>query len=75
MLPSNMLPQVLTGLDMFRFVLTAIPYRATTELEQGFPFIVFPHRENLVFNTGFPGAGNRFFPSEHCFPVFSFIII
>ena len=41
---------------------TAIPYRASTGPEQGFPSVVFPHRENPVFITGFPGDENRFFP-------------
>ena len=41
---------------------TAIPYRASTGPEQGFPCVVFPHREKPVFNTGFPGDENRFFP-------------
>ena len=29
---------------------------------QGFPCVVFPHREKSVFITGFPGDVNRFFP-------------
>ena len=41
---------------------TAIPYRASTGSEQGFPCVVFPHREKLVFIAGFPVDGNRFFP-------------
>jgi hypothetical protein len=41
---------------------TAIPYRASTGPEQGFPFVAFPHRENPVFITGFQGDENRFFP-------------
>ena len=41
---------------------TAIPYRASTGPEQGFPCVVFPHREIPVFITGFPGDENRFFP-------------
>ena len=41
---------------------TAIPYRASTEPEQGFPCVLFPHREKPVFITGFPGDGYRFFP-------------
>ena len=41
---------------------TAIPYRASTGPEQGFPCVVFPHRGKPVFNTGFPGDENRFFP-------------
>ena len=40
---------------------TAIPYRASTGPEQGFPCVVFPHREKPVFNTEFPGDENRFF--------------
>ena len=38
------------------------PYRAGSGPEQGFPCVVFPHREKPVFNTGFPGDENRFFP-------------
>ena len=30
--------------------------------EQGFLCVVFPHRENPVFITGFQGDENRFFP-------------
>ena len=41
---------------------TAIPYRIGTGREQGFPCVVFPHRENPVFITGCPGDENRFFP-------------
>jgi hypothetical protein len=41
---------------------TAIPYRASTGPEQGFPCVVFPHREKPVFITGFPGDVNRIFP-------------
>ena len=37
---------------------TAIP----TGPEQGFPSVVFPHRENPVFIAGFPVDENRFFP-------------
>ena len=37
-------------------------YRASTGPEQGFPCVLFPHREKPVFITGFPGDGNRFFP-------------
>jgi hypothetical protein len=36
-------------------------YRASTGPEQGFPCVVFPHREKFVFVTGFPGNENRFF--------------
>ena len=42
--------------------LTAIQYKASTGPEQGFPCVLFPHREKPVFITGFPGDGNRFFP-------------
>ena len=45
-----------------QFYITAIPYRASTGPEQGFPSVLFPHRENPVFITGFPGDANRFFP-------------
>ena len=41
---------------------TAIPHRASTVPEQGFPCVVFPHRENPVFIAGFPVDENRFFP-------------
>ena len=44
------------------FCCTTILYRASTGPDQGFPCAVFPHREKLVFNTGFPGVENRFFP-------------
>ena len=30
--------------------------------EQGFPCVVFPHREKPVFIAGFPVDENRFFP-------------
>ena len=41
---------------------TAIPYRAITGPVQGFPCVLFPHREKPVFITGFPGDENRVFP-------------
>ena len=41
---------------------TAIPYRASTGPEQGFPCVLLPYREKPVFISGFPGDGNRFFP-------------
>ena len=41
---------------------TAIPYRASTWPEQGFPCVVFSLKEKPVFITGFPGDENRFFP-------------
>jgi hypothetical protein len=41
---------------------TAIPYRASTGPEQGFPCVVFPHREKPVFITGNAVNENRFFP-------------
>ena len=41
---------------------TTITYRASTRPEQGFPCVVFPHREKPVFITGFPVDENRFFP-------------
>jgi hypothetical protein len=41
---------------------TAIPYRASTGPEQGFPCVLFPRREKPIFITGFPGDENRFFP-------------
>jgi hypothetical protein len=46
---------------MFTFY-TAIPYRASTGSEQGFPCVIFPHREIPVFNKGFPVDENMFFP-------------
>ena len=36
--------------------------QSRTGPEQGFPCVVFPHREKPVFITGFPGDKNRFFP-------------
>ena len=39
-----------------------IALQSHTGPEQGFPCVVFPHREKPVFNTGFPGDENRFFP-------------
>jgi hypothetical protein len=44
---------------------TAIPYRASTGLEQGFPCVIFPHREKPVFNTGHPGDENRLLPERN----------
>ena len=44
------------------FKYTAIPYRASTGPEQGFPCVVFPHRENPVFIAGFLVDENRIFP-------------
>ena len=44
------------------FYLTAIPYRASTGRKQGFPCVLFPHKEKPVFIIGFPGDENRFFP-------------
>ena len=41
---------------------TAILYRASTGPETGFSCVVFPHRENIVFITGFLGDENGFFP-------------
>ena len=41
---------------------TAIPYRARTGPEQGFPGVVFPHRENPVFISCDPCYENMFFP-------------
>jgi hypothetical protein len=38
------------------------PLQSRTGPEQGFPCVVFPHREKPVFITGFPGDENRFFP-------------
>ena len=46
----------------FPVTYTAIPYRASTGPEQGFPCVVFPHRENPVFIAGFPVDESRFFP-------------
>jgi hypothetical protein len=43
------------------YLCIAIPYRASTGPEQGFPCVVFPHREKTVFITEFPGDENRFF--------------
>ena len=41
---------------------TAIPYRARTGPEQGFPCVVFPHKDKPVFIAGFPVDEKRFFP-------------
>ena len=41
---------------------TAIPYRVSTGLEQGFPCVVFPHREKPVFSSWDPCNENRIFP-------------
>ena len=41
---------------------TAIPYMASTGPEQGFPCVVFPHRENPVFISWDPCNENRYFP-------------
>ena len=46
--------------------LTALQSR--TGPEQGFPCVVFPHREKPVFITGFPGDENRFFPVRNTTP-------
>ena len=44
------------------YIFTAIPYRASTEPEQGFPCVLFANREKPVFITGIPANENRFFP-------------
>ena len=41
---------------------TAIPYRASTGPEQGFPCVLFPHREKPVYISWDPCNENRFFP-------------
>ena len=41
---------------------TAIPHRASTGPEQGFPCVVFPHREKPVSVSLDPCYENRFFP-------------
>ena len=41
---------------------TAFPYRASTGPEQGFPCVVFPHREKPVFISQDPCNKKRFFP-------------
>ena len=41
---------------------TAIPYRVSTGPEQGFPCVVFPHREKPVVSSWDPCNENRFFP-------------
>ena len=35
------------------YICTAIPYKASTRPEQGFPCVVFPRREKPVFIAGF----------------------
>ena len=52
----------LTKLGIKPLMYTAIPYRASTGPEQGFPCVVFPHRENPVFISWDPCNENRFFP-------------
>ena len=42
--------------------LTAIPYKANTGPEQGFPCVIFPHREKPVFITWDPCYENMIFP-------------
>ena len=42
---------------------TAFPYRASTGPEQGFPCVLFPHREKPVFITRIPANENRIFPA------------
>ena len=37
---------------MSKMICTAILYKASTGPEQGFPCVVFPHRENPVFIRG-----------------------
>jgi hypothetical protein len=46
----------------FLQVCTAIPYRASTGPEQGFPCVLFPHREKPVYISWDPCNENRFFP-------------
>jgi hypothetical protein len=41
---------------------TAIPYKVSTGPEQGFPCVVFPHREKPVFSSWDPCNENRIFP-------------
>ena len=41
-------------------VLSAL--QSHTGPEQGFPSVLFPHREKAVFITGFPDDENRVFP-------------
>ena len=41
---------------------TAIPYRVSTGPEQGFPCVVFSHREKPVFSSWDPCNENRIFP-------------
>ena len=53
--------QILTTLDP-RYECTAIPYRVSTGPEQGFPCVVFPHREKPVFSSWDPCNENRIFP-------------
>ena len=36
---------------VIQIMYTAIPYRASTGPEQGFPRVVFPHREKPFFNN------------------------
>ena len=41
---------------------TAFPYRASTGPEQGFPCVLFPHREKPVYISWDPCNENRIFP-------------
>ena len=49
-------------LTVKHILFTAIPYRASTGPEQGFPCVVFPHREKPVFISWEPCNENRVFP-------------
>ena len=44
------------------FFFLVFEYMASTGTVQGFPCVVFPHREKPVFITEFPGDENSFLP-------------
>ena len=52
----------LTNLLKNHFHITAIPYMVSAGPEQGFPCVVFPHREKPVLSSWDPYNENRIFP-------------
>ena len=61
---TQLIPPKFSGLFFLVFYqCTAIPYRASTGPEQGFPCVIFPHREKPVLIAGFQVEENRFFPA------------
>ena len=47
---------------MLKMIIFLSALQSRTGPVQGFPCVLFPHREKAVFITGFPGNSNRFFP-------------